>query len=97
MSYNNFFEIDPRNLKQDDDCWFMFTENLLQLHHEKASITLDLGWNPDISSDGQFLVLIIKDMDWENPIQEFMSNDYRKVIEYIEFHLNQITLKGWKY
>jgi len=91
VNYNNFFEIDPRNLEPDDDCWFMFTESLLQLYHEKSSITLDLGWNLDISPDGNYLVWIIKNMDWENPIHEFTSDNYKKVIEYIEFHLKQIT------
>lgn len=96
VNYNNFVEIDPRNLEPDDDCWFMFTESLLRLYHEKSSITLDLGWNPDISPDGNYLVLIMKNMDLENPIHEFTSDNYKEVIEYIEFHLKQITSTLWK-
>lgn len=91
VHYNNFWEIDPQTLDTDDDRWFMFTDSLLQLHHEKASLTLDLGWNPDISPEGNYLVLIVKDSDWENPIREFISHDYKKVIEFIELNLKQIT------
>ncbi|MDG3044902.1 hypothetical protein OE903_17200 [Bacillus sp. B6(2022)] len=69
---------------------------MLQLYHEKSSITLDVGWYPDLSSDGNYLVLIVKNTDWDNPIQEFSSDDYSKVIDFIEFHLKEITSNWWK-
>ncbi|MFS0656945.1 hypothetical protein [Bacillus sp. 179-C3.3 HS] len=96
MRYNNFWEIDPKKLDSDDDRWFMFTESLLQIYHEKSSITLDLGWNPDLSPDGNYLVLIVKNKDWENPIHEFTSDDYNKVIDFIESQLKYITSNWWK-
>lgn len=96
VRYNNFREIDPKKLETEDDRWFMFTESLLQLYHEKSSITLDLGWYPDLSSDGNYLVLIVKNTDWDNPIQEFSSDDYTEVIDFIEFHLKEITSNWWK-
>lgn len=96
VQYNKFWEIDPKTLESNDDRWFMFTDCLLQLHHEKASITLDLGWSPDISPEGHYLVLIVKDSDWQNPIREFTSNDYKKVIEFIEVSVDQITSSWWK-
>ncbi|NPC93896.1 hypothetical protein HOO54_17155 [Bacillus sp. WMMC1349] len=96
VHYNNFWEIDPKTLDSNDDCWFMFTDSLLQLHHQKSSITLDLGWNPNISHKGTYLVLVIKDSNWENPIHEFTSNDNKEVIEYIELTLKQITSSWWK-
>ncbi|MBT2259869.1 hypothetical protein [Bacillus safensis] len=96
VRYNNFREIDPKKLETEDDRWFMFTESLLQLYHEKSSITLDLGWYPDLSSDGNYIVLIVKNTDWDNPIQEFSSDDYTKVIDFIEFHLKEITSNWWK-
>ncbi|MEC0250079.1 hypothetical protein [Bacillus halotolerans] len=63
----------------------------MQLYHEQSSITLDLGWVPDISAEGNYLVLIVKNNDWENPIKEFSSDDYKKVIAYIEYHLKEVT------
>ncbi|MBU5263932.1 hypothetical protein [Bacillus atrophaeus] len=61
----------------------MFTDSLLQLYHEQSSLTLDLGWRPDISPEGKYLVLMVKNNDWGNPIKEFSSDDYKKVIAYI--------------
>ncbi|SCV38591.1 hypothetical protein BQ1740_0526 [Bacillus subtilis] len=39
---------------------------------------------------------LIKNNDWEDPIKEFSSDDYKKVILYIEYHLNQVTTTWWK-
>ncbi|MCY9188066.1 hypothetical protein [Bacillus mojavensis] len=95
VNYNHFVEIDPRTLEPNDDSWFMFTDSLLQLYHEQTSIMLDLGWVPDISPEGNYLVLLVKDNDWEDPIKEFSSDDYKKVILYIEYHLKQVTTTWW--
>ncbi|MFP7691691.1 hypothetical protein ACLH26_02470 [Bacillus subtilis] len=95
VNYNHFVEIDPRTLEPNDDSWFLFTDSLLQLYHEQSSITLDLGWVPDISPEGNYLVLLVKDNDWEDPIKEFSSDDYKKVILYIEYHLKQVTTTRW--
>ncbi|MEG7379484.1 hypothetical protein V5785_09030 [Bacillus subtilis] len=96
MNYNYFIEIDPRTLEPNDDSWFLFTDSLLQLYHKQSSITLDLGWVPDISPKGSYLVLIVKNNDWEDPIKEFSSDDYNKVILFIEHHLKQVTTTWWK-
>jgi hypothetical protein len=45
----------------------------------------------------EFIALnLIKNNDWEDPIKEFSSDDYKKVILYIEYHLNQVTTTWWK-
>ncbi|MCY7829313.1 hypothetical protein MOD54_06420 [Bacillus spizizenii] len=96
VNYNHFVEIDPRTLEPNDDSWFLFTDSLLQLYHEQSSITLDLGWVPDISAEGNYLVSIVKNNDWETPIKEFSSDDYKKVIAHIEYHLKEVTTTWWK-
>ncbi|MDG0875579.1 hypothetical protein L5D93_25415 [Paenibacillus thiaminolyticus] len=91
VNKNNFWEIDPCNLDPDDDIWFMFTDSLLQLHYQKKSITLDMGWRPDFSPEGNFLVVILINEDWDKPIERFESNNYIEVIEFIETKLLEIT------
>ncbi|MGE6632081.1 hypothetical protein [Bacillus sp. NPDC077027] len=63
INYNKY-EIDPGNLESEYDSRCLFTGGLLQLNHEKASMLIDLGWVPDISPDGHYLVSVIKDDDW---------------------------------
>ncbi|GAA0137040.1 hypothetical protein YSY43_38810 [Paenibacillus sp. YSY-4.3] len=91
VSKNNFWGIDPHNLDPDDDIWFMFTDSLLQLYYQKKSIILDMGWKPDISPEGSFLVLILINEDWDKPIDRFESKNYAEVIEFIETKLLEIT------
>ena len=96
VRYNNFWEINPKTLDSDDERWFLFTDSLLLLYHEKSAITLDLGWTLDLSPKGNYQVFIVKEPDWEHPMKEFSSDDVEKVIEFIEFNLKEITTNWWK-
>jgi len=78
VNYNHFVEIDPRTLEPNDDSWFLFTDSLLQLYHEQSSITLDLGWVPDISPEGNYLVLIPKIMIGKILLKNFHQMTIKK-------------------
>ncbi|MBH8601198.1 hypothetical protein [Thermoactinomyces sp. CICC 23799] len=91
VKHNNLREINPKTLKQDDDKWFYFTQDLLQLEHQEKSILLDLGWYPDVTPEGEFQVQIIQNGNWEQPIRQFTSNDLHEIVKSIEDVLNQIT------
>lgn len=41
-------------------------EDLFQAQYKDE--TLDIGWYPSFSKNGRFIISIIKDLDWENPI-----------------------------
>ena len=49
-------------------------EDLLQISFSE-NIILDLGWYPEYNIRGNFVLQIIKEYDWENPI-------YKKKIHY---------------
>ena len=42
-------------------------EDMLQIKYGKRFI-LDVGWRPDLDPNGYFLVLVILDTDWLNPV-----------------------------
>lgn len=50
-----------------------------------------MGWRPDFSPEGNFLVVILINEDWDKPIERFESNNYIEVIEFIETKLLEIT------
>ncbi|AZB41840.1 hypothetical protein CEF21_05715 [Bacillus sp. FJAT-42376] len=91
VNYNSFLEFDPLALNEEDDRWYLMSESLLQLNHSKKSIMVDLGWYPDTSVEGNFSVDIIKNEDWENPLDSYETKDYREVIRFIESTLKNIT------
>lgn len=41
-------------------------EDLFQAQHQDE--ILDIGWYPSFSEKGKFVISIIRDYDWENPI-----------------------------
>lgn len=93
VSYNKFLEIDPNDLKEDDDIWIHFTQDILQMKYvfKEIYLTLDLGWYPETEFDGTYRLEIIKDQDWINPLETFESRSKKEIVEKIEELLYQIS------
>ncbi len=57
-------------------------EDLLQISFAENMI-LDLGWYPEYNIRGKFVLQIIKNYDWENPIYKetinYSSDIYKKI------------------
>lgn len=86
MSYNKFWEIEPNELKEDDDSWMHFTQDILQMKYtfKKINLIIDLGWYPETEVDGTFRLELIKNKDWENPIKTFESRSKKQIVEKVE-------------
>ncbi len=41
-------------------------EDLVQVSYP-GGVVLDIGWYPDCAPDGEFMVLVVKDADWQSP------------------------------
>lgn len=67
VTYNDC-EIDL-NLPFKDQEW-SFKEDILQIHFDAGedSYTVDVGWYPDFDPKGRFIVYVIKDYEWEQPV-----------------------------
>ncbi|WP_396335470.1 hypothetical protein [Bacillus sp. IG6] len=84
VSYNKLIDIDPDQLEEDSDDWFNFTSSLLQLEHKESRLILDVGWYEDIEPSGTFYVLLIKNLDWENPLEDMDTRRPEKLVSQIE-------------
>lgn len=83
IAYNNFSEYDM-SIHGEEDCYEL-NEDLLQLKHTRANIIIDLGWYPPHSCDkGNYILYLIKNYDWENPLDKVMTRDKKEVIKTIE-------------
>ena len=83
IEYNNFSEYDM-SIHGEEDCYEL-NEDLLQLKHIRANIIIDLGWYPPHSCDkGNYILYLIKNYDWENPLDKVMTRDKKEVIKTIE-------------
>ncbi|TXK83450.1 hypothetical protein FU659_13755 [Paenibacillus sp. N3.4] len=86
MNWNMFDEAEPDHfLEEDSPIRWSFTEDLLQL--QKDNITVDLGWYPECSVEGNYLLVLIKNEDWANPFFCFESRRKAAIIHKIEKNL----------
>ena len=80
---NNFSEYDM-SIHGEEDCYEL-NEDLLQLKFTGANIIIDLGYYPAHNCDeGNYILYLVKDYDWENPLEKVMTRDKKEVIKTIE-------------
>ena len=60
------------------------TEDLVQIIYDNNYI-IDLGWYPEYEANGCFSIYIIKDNDWDNPVNQISCRD----IDELEGHLTE--------
>jgi hypothetical protein len=77
---NDFRECDPDDF---DDYGLYFTEDIMQLVNRRFNLCIDLGWYLS-NENGTFRLYMIKDNDWEKPLEVFESRDRFEVVEQIE-------------
>lgn len=79
----NTFEIDfDKEYSEQIDC---LTENLLQVKFSDGYL-LDIGWYPECDIEGGFLIQLIKDENWEAPIDQSRCRTQQDFIQ----NLNRI-------
>ena len=82
VRWNNFTEYDMAVHGPEDA--FELHEDLLQLFHEKARLTIDLGWYPSYDPEGHYLLLLVRDCDWDRPLETVETRSKAEVIARIE-------------
>ncbi|ENQ3106209.1 hypothetical protein ACEOWJ_002215 [Bacillus cereus] len=83
--HNNFMEMNPEELNVDDKKgWSYFTVDLLQVKHQVDDIILDVGWYPEMDPKGSYKLQLVKDGNWQNPVEVFYSKNREEVVKVIE-------------
>lgn len=57
----------------------LLKEDLFQVDFFDKYI-LDIGWYPEFSAKGQFVICLVKDFDWEKPIARECCRDLEKLV-----------------
>jgi hypothetical protein len=89
VCFNAFIEMDPQELIDDDDeNWWEFNEDLLQLENSDKNLILDLGWYGERNlKSGFFKINLIHNLNWDNPLVEFISKKKDEIIDKIEEYM----------
>ncbi|MCC2931188.1 hypothetical protein [Bacillus sp. LBG-1-113] len=90
VDYITIKDTDPKTLEASDDAWlFDFNQDLLQISHKTKNLLLDVGWYPDGDPTGSYGIELIKNEDWDNPLEDVRCS---KIIE-LSFILESIFVK----
>ena len=84
---NDFIDTDKT---LEDQIWSL-KEDLLQLGFYNKKLIIDVGWSNEFEINGCFVILVIKDLDWDNPIEMHKVDDIENLIVLINNIANQIT------
>lgn len=78
---------------------YSFKEDMLQIKFNDRFI-LDVGWQPKFEKNGYFIIRVILDNDWLNPLLEAKArtlNDLKKIIEKSVIFVKQEKEKNLPY
>lgn len=60
----------------------LLKEDLIQVQYNE-SILIDIGWYPEFSTYGSFIVNVVENADWENPLEQCKAKSYRALVNCI--------------
>jgi hypothetical protein len=82
-------EARPLSVQADD-----LNEDMAQI--EYSGLLIDIGWHPDSSPKGSFLIMVIRNEDWEAPLMKKRGKSLRvlrelvvEAIACVESHLKE--------
>ncbi|MBL3647838.1 MULTISPECIES: hypothetical protein [Bacillus] len=85
VDYITLKDTDPKTLEANDDAWlFDFNQDLLQISHKTKNLLLDVGWYPEGDPTGSYGIELIKNGDWENPVEDIMCTELKELIKQLD-------------
>ncbi|AMA54117.1 hypothetical protein [Bacillus inaquosorum] len=85
VDYITLKDTDPKTLEASDDAWlFDFNQDLLQISHKTKNLLLDVGWYPEGDPSGSYGIELIKNEDWENPLEDIMCTELKELITQLD-------------
>lgn len=86
VDYITLKDTDPKTLEANEDAWlFDFNQDLLQISHKTKNLLLDVGWYPEGDPAGSYGIELIKNEDWENPLEDIMCTELKELIKQLDY------------
>jgi len=86
IEFNDFTEYDLALHDKSDV--IELKEDILQLFFDytdsSANIMIDLGWYPEFDANGNYRMVMIKDYDWETPLEEITTKSKSDIVSLLE-------------
>lgn len=85
---NKFLDVDPERMDEIegytfDQKWLYLENELLVCEYEKNGTkwTLDMGWFPEYEPDGQFVLGLLKNLEWDNQVFPCETRSIAKIVQ----------------
>jgi len=71
------------------------SDDLLQVEYEASELIVDVGWHKPADSEGEYLLLLVRSCDWDNPVDEKRVSsleDLRRELQAFLTRANELEL-----
>lgn len=66
-------------------------EDLLHVVDRSGDYAIDVGWYPAASKDGRFICLVVRQDDWDTPLEQLETPNYEMVRRWLKQAVEEIT------
>ena len=87
--YNNFHISSTKPIEEQ---WDNLHEDLIQVEYEDG-LLLDVGWYPECDPTGRFIINLIQDYDWENPLKKIEAKSIDEMHKSINAIISEFIQK----
>jgi hypothetical protein len=81
LAYDQF-NIDPTKYLEEQ-IWNL-DEDLIQITFDGGKYIVDVGWYPSFNVNGEFIIYVIENLNWENPLLIKKTNNFKQLNLYIQ-------------
>ncbi len=92
ITRNVFTTYDPASDYSEENSLCNLTEDLFHANFSEIDIEIDLGWYGDFETNkGTFRLLIIKGVDWDNPLMLQEATSQVEITEKLQLILDKLS------
>ena len=89
MTWNTFYYDTSKPIKYYIDN-LLFDDDLLQIEIlSETNIIFDVGWPDFLNPQSHFVVYLIQDYDWDNPVERLHTRDVFQIMKMLQNTLQQ--------
>ena len=66
-------------------------EDMGWINYRDGEYVIDYGWKPEFDINGEFIVYLIKDGDWDSPIKEMRTREIDIFLKNIQISIDYIN------
>lgn len=84
-----YLDIDIDLEENFEDQKWSYKEDMLQIGFENIYI-IDIGWTPEHESTGHFILTVVKDYNWHEPLVKIKIKNFKDLKRNLEIEVNKL-------